>query len=96
MAFKKGQSGNPQGRPAGTGDKRRELRALLEPHAPALIEKAVELALAGDITALRLCLDRIIPPMRSIELDTVNPDTPVRFVMSMGKDLSQHKPQANK
>lgn len=68
MSFQKGQSGNPEGRPKGTKDKRTELRELLQPHAPALVEKAVELALQGDTTALKMCLDRIIPVMRSVEI----------------------------
>jgi hypothetical protein len=37
----------------------------------ALTRKAVELALGGDIPALRLCLERLLPPRkgRLIELD---------------------------
>ncbi len=46
--------------------------ALLDGEAEALTRKAVEMALAGDGTALRLCLDRIIPPRR---------ERPVRFKM---------------
>jgi hypothetical protein len=61
--FKKGQSGNPKGRPKGATDRRGALRELLEPHAPELVEKAVELALEGDATALRMCLDRLIPSL---------------------------------
>lgn len=61
MTFKKGISGNIQGRPKGIVDKRIELRSLLVPHAEALVNKAVELALAGDSNALRLCIDRLIP-----------------------------------
>jgi len=37
------------------------LRGLLEPHADAIIEKLIERATAGDPTALRLCVERIIP-----------------------------------
>ena len=62
--FRKGQSGNPKGRPKGIADKRTRYRALLAPHAEALTEKAVELALAGDTTALRLCLERLVPAIR--------------------------------
>ncbi len=40
-------------------------RELLEPHAKVLVKKAVQLALDGDTTALRLCLDRIIPTIRA-------------------------------
>lgn len=36
-------------------------RSILDQHANAIIEKLIERALAGDLTALRLCTDRIIP-----------------------------------
>jgi hypothetical protein len=39
--------------------------ALLDGEAEALTRKAVELALAGDTVALRLCLERLLPPRRS-------------------------------
>jgi hypothetical protein len=37
---------------------------LLDGEAETLTRKAIELALAGDPIALRLCLDRILPPRR--------------------------------
>ena len=46
------------------------IEALLEGQHKALTSKAVELALAGDTTALRLCLDRLAPPKK---------DTPIRI-----------------
>ena len=63
--FKPGQSGNPKGRPKGTKDSRTELRALIAPHAPALIRKALELAKGGDVQALRLLLERAVPPIKA-------------------------------
>jgi hypothetical protein len=63
--FRKGQSGNPSGRPKGAKDKRTALREILDNHSEELVGKAVELALQGDLSALRLCFDRLMPPLRS-------------------------------
>src|SRR5215471_17208516 len=62
--FEKGESGNPSGRPPGIRDKRTAMRDLLLPHAPELVAKVVEMAKAGDATALRTCIDRLIPPAK--------------------------------
>ena len=56
--------GNP-GRPKGARHKATQaIQALLDGEGEALTRKAIELALAGDATALRLCLDRILPALR--------------------------------
>jgi hypothetical protein len=65
MSLEKGISGNPAGRPRGIKDRRVKFWELLEPHAPRLIEKVVQFALEGDTTALRLCLERICPPIKA-------------------------------
>jgi Family of unknown function (DUF5681) len=71
--FAPGASGNPDGRPKGSRNKATlALEALLDGQAEALTQKAIDLALAGEITALRLCLDRILPARR---------DRPVSFEM---------------
>ena len=70
--FAKGVSGNPAGRPFGSRNKATMLALqLLEGEAEALTRKAVERALEGETTALRLCLERLIPPRkgRPIGLD---------------------------
>src|SRR4051812_29118501 len=60
--FRKGQSGNPNGRPKGARNATTlALETLLDGQATALTQKAIDLALTGDMAALRLCLDRIIP-----------------------------------
>ncbi|MFU1517415.1 DUF5681 domain-containing protein [Vreelandella alkaliphila] len=64
MAFKKGQSGNPAGRPKGRVDARTRWRKALEKDGEKLVKKAIELALAGDSQALKLCIDRAIPAYR--------------------------------
>jgi hypothetical protein len=56
--------GNP-GRPKGARHRvTLAAEALLDGEAEALTRKAIELALGGDMIALRLCLDRIVPPRR--------------------------------
>lgn len=72
--FKKGVSGNPAGRKPGSVNQRTRLVKLLEPHAENLINKAVELALAGDSIALRLCIERIIPKVKNNPLSITLPD----------------------
>jgi Family of unknown function (DUF5681) len=63
--FEKGTSGNPSGRPRGSRNATTlALEALLDGQAEALTQKAIDLALTGDIPALRLCLDRILPPRK--------------------------------
>jgi len=71
--FEKGRSGNPAGRRRGSRN-RATLAAmvLLEGEAEALTRKVVELALNGESVALRLCIERILPPCR---------ERPVRFAL---------------
>jgi len=69
--FKSGKSGNPLGRPKGSRNKTTmAVEALLEGDAEGIARKAVEKALEGDMAALRLCLERLLPPRR---------DRPVTF-----------------
>lgn len=63
--FQKGQSGNPSGKPKGAKDKRTALRSMFEQHKDVLIKTVIDKAKAGDSTALRICLDRLVAPMRS-------------------------------
>lgn len=71
--FTKGRSGNPKGKPKGAKNLvTRAAEALLDGEADKLTRKAIEMALAGDGFALRLCLERIIPPRK---------DRPVSFKM---------------
>jgi hypothetical protein len=46
------------------------MEALLEGEAEALTRKAIDLAKQGDMAALRLCMERIVPPRK---------DRPIRF-----------------
>jgi hypothetical protein len=63
-------AGNP-GRPKGARHKATlAAEAMLDGEAEGLTRKVLEMALAGDTVALRLCLERVLPPRR---------ERPVRF-----------------
>ena len=71
--FEKGQSGNPAGRPKGSRNKTTlAVQALLDGEGEEITRKAIELAKDGDMTAIRLVLERIIPPRK---------DAPIQFDM---------------
>ena len=75
--FEKGQSGNPRGRPKGIEDCRtRRMQEVLSPQAEALLDRLIGLALDGDVTALRICLDRLLPTLKPCELPVNLPNLP--------------------
>ena len=72
--FATGNNANPSGRPRGARHKvTRAIEELLEGEYDALTRKAIEKALEGDMTALRLCLDRLAPPRKDAPISTELP-----------------------
>src|SRR6266849_5894370 len=72
--FEKGRPGNPAGRRVGCRNKTTiAAAALLAGESEALTRKAVELALVGEPTAMRLCIERILPPCRERAVKFVLP-----------------------
>ena len=61
-----GQSGNPKGKPAGSGELQR-LRASIAADVPEILAGLVIAAKGGDVQAARLILERILPPVKAIE-----------------------------
>ena len=63
--FSPGQSGNPAGRPKGRKNRATVIcQALLEGEAERIARSVVDKALAGDPACLRLCLERLLPPLK--------------------------------
>ena len=80
----KGQSGNIKGKPKGSLNKvTLAVQSLLDNEAEGLTRKAIELALEGDLVAVKLCLDRIIPVRKSRPVKIDLPD------VSTGKGVSE-------
>jgi len=73
--------GNP-GRPKGArGKATLACEALLDGQVEQLTQKAIDMALAGDQVALRLCMDRLAPPRR---------DRPVSFKLPKIDGAADH------
>lgn len=72
-SFRKGQSGNPAGKPRGSRHRTtRAIDELLAGEADKITRKAIEMACEGDTVALRLCLDRLAPARK---------DRPIPFAL---------------
>lgn len=64
-AFKKGTSGNPAGKRPGVRNRATQaVMALLEGELEEVTRTCIEAAKAGDMTAIRLILERLAPPAR--------------------------------
>ena len=71
--FPKGRSGNPKGRPPGARNATTVLaEQLLDGEAEELVRKVIAKAKRGNLPALRICIDRILPPRT---------ERPVQFAM---------------
>jgi len=70
--WKSGESGNPKGRPIGTGEIAK-LRDSIAIHLPDIITQLVNNARAGDVQAARLLLERVLPALKPIEQAVVLP-----------------------
>ena len=67
MAWKQGQTGNANGRPAGSGKAQivRRIIADVFGDESGAIRKVAELAQEGDLQACSLLLSKTVPPLRS-------------------------------
>ena len=70
--FRKGQSGNPAGPPRGSKHwASRMAEALIDGEGDAITRVVIQKALAGEDVALRICMDRLLPPrkFRTVRFD---------------------------
>lgn len=64
-AFQPGQSGNSAGRPKGCRNKATQVvLALMDGAGEQIVQAVIRAALAGDLAAAKMVLDRLAPPAR--------------------------------
>ena len=67
--FKKGVVQNPKGRPKGSVNKYTQLaRELLSSRGEEIVEVVIAKALKGDVHCLKMCMDRIVPAQKAVEI----------------------------
>ena len=73
--FQPGQSGNPSGRPQGSRNKATLIaEQLIDGQAEELVKMCISMAKKGDTTAMKIMMDRLIPPRRDRGIQLALPD----------------------
>lgn len=73
---------NPEGRPKGSLNKYTKLsRELMSSKGPEIVNKVIEMALEGDRHCLKMCMDRIIPTSKAVEITHEHQDLGVNIII---------------
>lgn len=81
-----GQSGNPRGRPPGKG-MHAQAREALAQHLPAILDSVVKAAIAGDMQAARIVLERTMPAMKPMEATIEGLALPTGTLTQQARDI---------
>lgn len=86
--WKPGESGNPAGKPKGSGELQK-LRAALSDVVPEILDTLKAKALEGDVGAARLLLERVLPPLKAMEPAQAMP-LPAGTLTEQGRAVLAH------
>tara|TARA_R110002020_G_scaffold174657_1_gene366155 strand:- start:2101 stop:2478 length:378 start_codon:yes stop_codon:yes gene_type:complete len=92
-SFYKGMpSLNPKGRTKGSINKFTKLsRELMSSKGPEIVDKVIELALEGDRHCLKMCLDRIIPVSKAVEIKHEHEDLGINIIVESVKAIEKRE-----
>ena len=83
---------NPEGRPKGSLNKYTKLsRELMSVKGPEIVDKVIELALEGDRHCLKMCLDRIIPVSKAVEIRHEHEDLGINIIVESVKAIERQE-----
>jgi hypothetical protein len=78
----------PLGRPKGSVNKFTKLsRELMSNKGPEIVNKVIELALEGDRHCLKMCMDRIIPTSKAVEITHDHQDLGINIIVESVKAI---------
>ena len=73
--IKPGEVRNPKGRPKGSVNKYTQLaRELLSSRGEEIVEVVIAKALKGDVHCLKMCMYRIVPAQKAVEIKHTKDD----------------------
>jgi len=83
---------NPKGRPKGSVNKYTKLsRDLMSSKGPEIVEKVIGLALEGDRHCLKMCLDRIIPVSKAVEIKHEHEDLGINIIVESVRAIEKRE-----
>lgn len=91
MVFKKGESGNPAGKPSGARDKRSVWKQYVDPKFPQMLDQGIQMALEGNVNMLQLFLVRGLPKLPKDELDEALITAQVEMLEARTAELTEIK-----
>jgi len=73
---------NPKGREKGSLNKYTKLsRELMSNKGPEIVQKVIDMALEGDRHCLKMCMDRILPSSKAVEITHDHQDLGINIIV---------------
>lgn len=79
---------NPKGREKGSVNKYTKLsRELMSNKGPEIVQKVIDMALEGDRHCLKMCMDRILPSSKAVEIKHEHQDLGINIIVESVKAI---------
>ena len=83
---------NPEGRKKGSLNKYTKLsRELMSNKGPEIVQKVIDMALEVDRHCLKMCMDRIIPTSKAVEITHDHQDLGINIIVESVKAIEKQE-----